>query len=122
MISGGAGNTGALNVKGQKVPTEVKPDTVLPAYCNPPNPCPVGYSAEDGCLEMFENTAAFSRAYQGSQDCMCDTEHMFDCHASQESDDESAFLADMQVRILTSQFKMKYLDEIDKHFFYLTEQ
>jgi len=79
----------SMNVKGQKIPTEVKPDTVLPAYCNPPNPCPVGYSAEDGCLEIFENTAAFSRAYQASQDCMCDTEHMFDCHASsQESDDE----------------------------------
>ncbi len=35
--------------------------------------------AEDGCLEEFENTAAFSREYQSSQECMCDTEHMFDC-------------------------------------------
>lgn len=101
----GAAGAGALNVKGQQVPTEVKSDTVLPAYCDPPNPCPVGYTAEDGCLEMFENTAAYSRAYQGSQDCMCDTEHMFDCHAAQESDDESdmnnlgqsSFLADMQM-------------------------
>jgi hypothetical protein len=57
----------------------IKTDAVLPAYCNPPNPCPLGYSAEDGCVEEFENTAAFSREYQASQECMCDTEHMFDC-------------------------------------------
>jgi len=89
------------------VPNEVKSDAVLPAYCNPPNPCPVGHTADDGCLEIFENTAAFSRAYQASQDCMCDTEHMFDCHASsssQEADDESdlnigqsPFLSELQV-------------------------
>ena len=24
---------------------------VLPAYCDPPNPCPLGYGAEDGCIE-----------------------------------------------------------------------
>jgi hypothetical protein len=72
FLKGGAGGSGGLNAKGQKIPTEVKSDSVLPAYCNPPNPCPVGYTADDGCLEMFENTAAFSRAYQASQDCMCD--------------------------------------------------
>ncbi|GLH00924.1 Uncharacterized protein GBIM_07177 [Gryllus bimaculatus] len=43
---------------------EVKTDAALPAYCNPPNPCPVGYGAEDGCLERFENTAVFSRDFQ----------------------------------------------------------
>lgn len=85
-----------------------KSDNVLPAYCNPPNPCPIGYtskqadldretfwnndpigdlltwyhSGDDGCLEEFENTAAFSRQYQIAQDCMCDTEHMFDCPSS----------------------------------------
>ncbi|KAF8785079.1 neuroendocrine protein 7B2-like isoform X1 [Argiope bruennichi] len=57
----------------------VKTDAALPAYCQPPNPCPLGYIADDGCLEQFENTAAFSREYQRSQDCMCDSEHMFDC-------------------------------------------
>jgi len=61
---------------------QVKTDAVLPAYCNPANPCPVGYTADDGCLENFENTAAFSREYQAAQDCMCDAEHMFDCSAS----------------------------------------
>lgn len=30
----------------------------------------------------FENTAAFSRDYQESQECMCDSEHMFDCARS----------------------------------------
>ena len=34
---------------------------------------------KDGCIEQFENSAAFSRAYQAAQDCMCDNEHMFDC-------------------------------------------
>jgi len=54
---------------------------VLPAYCDPPNPCPKGYTSEDGCIEMndFENKADFSRKYQASQNCMCDTEHMFSC-------------------------------------------
>lgn len=59
--------------------TERKTEGVLPAYCNPPNPCPIGYSASDSCMETFQNTAAFSRSYQSQQECMCDTEHMFDC-------------------------------------------
>lgn len=42
---------------------------------------PSPFPGEDGCLEEFENTAAFSRDYQASQDCMCDSEHMFDCPA-----------------------------------------
>ncbi|XP_034256136.1 neuroendocrine protein 7B2 isoform X1 [Thrips palmi] len=80
-LSGGAGEgkqqlrpDGAIKNKHQ-----VKTDAALPAYCTPPNPCPVGYTADDGCLDQFENTAAFSRDYQASQDCMCDQEHMFKC-------------------------------------------
>merc|ERR1711936_1153674 len=59
----------------------VKSSSMLPAYCDPPNPCPIGYTAQDGCIEMvqFENKAEFSRKYQAAQDCMCDTEHMFSC-------------------------------------------
>ncbi|XP_077286812.1 neuroendocrine protein 7B2-like [Arctopsyche grandis] len=57
----------------------MKTDTTLPAYCNPPNPCPVGYTEEQGCITNFENTAAFSREYQSEQECMCDGEHMFEC-------------------------------------------
>jgi len=58
---------------------EVKSDNVLPAYCEPPNPCPVGYTEADGCLEEFENSADFSRNYQSQQQCLCDHEHMFNC-------------------------------------------
>jgi len=57
----------------------VKTDSIIPAYCTPPNPCPTGYSSEDGCLENFKNTASFSREYQSMQNCMCDSEHMFNC-------------------------------------------
>ena len=52
---------------------------VLPAYCDPPNPCPIGYDAKDGCIEDFENTSEFSRNYQARQNCLCDSEHMFNC-------------------------------------------
>ncbi|CAG2106599.1 unnamed protein product [Medioppia subpectinata] len=80
-MQGGAGEgTQRLKPDGSiKNVQVIKTDAVLPAYCNPPNPCPIGYTSEDGCIEEFENTAAFSRDYQASQECMCDTEHMFDC-------------------------------------------
>lgn len=54
----------------------IKTDSIIPSYCNPPNPCPLGYTGEDGCLEEFKNTASFSRDYQSMQNCMCDSEHM----------------------------------------------
>lgn len=51
LVSGGAGKghqqlkqQGSLGNK-----AELKTDTTLPAYCNPPNPCPVGYIG----TEMF---------------------------------------------------------------------
>lgn len=72
-VSGGAGEGP------HRVEPQVKSDATLPAYCTPPNPCPVGYSEEQGCTTTFENTAAFSREYQAMQECMCDGEHMFEC-------------------------------------------
>lgn len=79
-ISGGSGDGNQILTPGLKITKqEIKTDATLPAYCNPPNPCPVGYNNNEGCLENFENTAAYSRSYQAMQDCMCDTEHMFDC-------------------------------------------
>ncbi|KZC03824.1 Neuroendocrine protein 7B2 [Dufourea novaeangliae] len=56
-----------------------KTENALPAYCTPPNPCPVGYTNENNCIVNFENTAAFSRDYQSAQDCICDSEHMLYC-------------------------------------------
>jgi len=62
---------------------------VLPAYCDPPNPCPLGYTSADGCIEGFENTSEFSRRYQSTQNCICDTEHMFNCPSQSSSSDDS---------------------------------
>lgn len=62
----------------------IKSDAILPAYCDPPNPCPLGMDPSMyDCINVdtFTNSAAFSREYQNSQDCMCDAEHMFDCPA-----------------------------------------
>lgn len=75
-VTGGAGEIGQHHFKYQP-----KTDATLPAYCNPPNPCPIGYTEEQNCQMDFENTAAFSRDYQSAQECMCDAEHMFDCPA-----------------------------------------
>lgn len=74
-VSGGTGELPNYNLK-----SHVKTDASLPAYCNPPNPCPVGMHEDQGCQMTFENTAAFSREYQSDQECMCDGEHMFDCN------------------------------------------
>jgi len=75
-------------------------NTMLPAYCDPPNPCPIGYTTADGCIEDFENSSEFSRGYQSNQKCICDTEHMFDCpdeNAHRGADDIAAvnILADV---------------------------
>lgn len=47
-ITGGAGEgVQTLNPENPvRNKNEVKTDATLPAYCNPPNPCPVGYSGE----------------------------------------------------------------------------
>lgn len=94
---------------------------VLPAYCDPPNPCPLGYTAEDGCIEGFENTSEFSRRYQSTQNCICDTEHMFNCQSQTTGDasdaqgdapsfkgtladdDDEGFLAEMNNPYLTGE-------------------
>ncbi|PAV85885.1 hypothetical protein WR25_09135 isoform B [Diploscapter pachys] len=88
FISGGAGE-GSQKLKEEEdfqQRQEIKSDNVLPAYCEPPNPCPVGYTAEQGCLEEFDNTAEFSRDYQAQQHCVCDQEHMFNCAEKEASD------------------------------------
>nr|CAG4638730.1 EOG090X0DEG [Cyclestheria hislopi] len=103
-----------------------KTENVLPAYCNPPNPCPIGYSAEDGCLEEFENTAAFSREFQAAQDCMCDTEHMFDCPDPKNSNDKNhaaaaaaaaANMVDTAIRKIMSEIQGEHKTMVSKKFF-----
>lgn len=89
-VTGGTGKLKSAYYGGQ-----IKSDATLPAYCNPPNPCPVGYTAEQGCLASFENTAAFSRDFQAAQECMCDGEHMFDCE-NKDSDGKRQIDADLK--------------------------
>ncbi|KAG9336522.1 hypothetical protein JZ751_002869, partial [Albula glossodonta] len=49
---------------GDNVPKDLKEDQ---AYPDPPNPCPLGKTAVDGCLENSQNTAKFSREFQQQQ-------------------------------------------------------
>ncbi|EDV94765.1 uncharacterized protein LOC6567653 [Drosophila grimshawi] len=80
--------SGGMGEMPNRYSTIVKTDASLPAYCNPPNPCPEGYTLEQqqaaDCIMDFENTASFCREFQAAQECTCDSEHMFDC-ADQEN-------------------------------------
>lgn len=96
-VSGGAGE-GPHRLKPQ-----IKTDASLPAYCNPPNPCPVGFSEDQGCLETFENSASFSREYQANQDCMCDAEHMFECSNQEDNSVQRQMNTDLE-SFLAQQF------------------
>ncbi|CAJ0937010.1 unnamed protein product, partial [Mesorhabditis belari] len=95
-MTGGAGEgqQQLKNDEGFKERQDVKSDNVLPAYCEPPNPCPVGFTSSDGCLEEFENSAEFSREYQAQQQCLCDQEHMFNC-ATKSADEAQEALQDI---------------------------
>jgi len=55
-------------------------------------------------LTEFENTASFSRNYQAAQDCMCDTEHMFDC--SMESSVRALSRDDHRLDQMINKFKV----------------
>ena len=55
---------------------EVKSNIDLPAYCEPPNPCPVGYKGDDCDPRPYkEFTAQYSKKFQSKQNCMCDSDH-----------------------------------------------
>lgn len=61
--------------------------------------------ANEGCLEEFDNTAAFSREFQAGQECMCDTEHMFECSSNAQNDempDIDRFVQQFQVNTVSS--------------------
>ncbi|XP_008283161.1 neuroendocrine protein 7B2 [Stegastes partitus] len=53
---------------GDNVPKDLSDDH---GYPDPPNPCPLGKTAADGCLENAPDTAEFSREFQKHQ-------HLFD--------------------------------------------
>uniref|UniRef100_G1NHZ8 Neuroendocrine protein 7B2 n=1 Tax=Meleagris gallopavo TaxID=9103 RepID=G1NHZ8_MELGA len=53
---------------GDNIPKDFSEDQ---GYPNPPNPCPIGKTVDDGCLENTPDTAEFSREYQLHQ-------HLFD--------------------------------------------
>jgi hypothetical protein len=93
-VSGGAGEGNQhLHPEGDVGnKAEVKSDEDLPAYCDPPNPCPVGYTGDDCDKRPFQEfTAEFSKIYQEKQNCMCDDDHN-DCqkHKSKLSDGDQA--------------------------------
>ncbi|CAF0991203.1 unnamed protein product [Adineta steineri] len=77
-VSGGAGEGRQhLSPSGQ-IPNhpEVKTDEELPSYCNPPNPCPLGFEADDcDASPMTKFNGEYSRLYQTEQDCQCDNDH-----------------------------------------------
>lgn len=69
FVSGGAGEgeqrlkpEGSVNNK-----QEIKTDATLPAYCNPPNPCPLGYTGmvQPFLLRLSHSVAlTFSASYE----------------------------------------------------------
>lgn len=92
---------------------QVKSDATLPAYCNPPNPCPVGYTEDQGCTIDFENSASFSREYQAAQECMCDSEHMFECPANAPQDQGNG---QQNFGFLARQFPQEHKNLVAKKF------
>lgn len=66
---------------------QVKSDESLPFYCHPPNPCPKGYTSENGCQDFIVDTAEEQKAWiskmQDKGLCSCDEEHMFSCPKDQ---------------------------------------
>lgn len=91
-ISGGAGEGEQKLTPDGKQPNvqEVKSDESLPFYCHPPNPCPRGYTAADGCDEGVEDTAEAQKNYihnlMKTGQCTCDREHMFECPSDEDVD------------------------------------
>ncbi|KAJ0060979.1 hypothetical protein NL108_003327, partial [Boleophthalmus pectinirostris] len=56
---------------GDNVPKDMSDDH---GYPDPPNPCPLGKTAADGCLENAPDTAEFSKEFQKHQH-LYDPEH-----------------------------------------------
>lgn len=84
-ISGGAGEGKQhLTPQGNQHNTqEVKSDESLPFYCHPPNPCPKGFTVDDGCQDFIQDTVEEQQTWMTKMMekglCTCDKEHMFTC-------------------------------------------
>ncbi|XP_072114262.1 neuroendocrine protein 7B2-like [Mobula birostris] len=58
---------------GDNIPKNFNQDQ---GYPDPPNPCPLGRKASDGCLEHIPDTAKFSSEYQSNQN-LFNSEHKY---------------------------------------------
>nr|CAX74242.1 Neuroendocrine 7B2 precursor [Schistosoma japonicum] len=73
----------------------------LPAYCDPPNPCPLNYKSHDlpsPCDHGIEDTIEFNRNWiirkMENGECSCDNEHMDSCPIeSNENGDKNNFVS-----------------------------
>lgn len=77
-VSGGAGEGRQHLSPNGDIPNrpEVKTDEELPSFCDPPNPCPLDFEADDcdtSPMSLF--TAEYSQLYQLQQNCQCDKDH-----------------------------------------------
>ena len=62
------GNYGTMRIKpasgdAPSATTERKTEGVLPAYCNPPNPCPLGYTCKSENIHLYSQLSCYSIYY-----------------------------------------------------------
>lgn len=115
-VSGGAGEgTQHLNPEGMYENIhQVKSDEALPFYCHPPNPCPKGFTKENGCQEYIDDTAEAQRRWIGEMQarglCKCDEEHMINCPKVSASKDYPTADEAMGDMVSTDDFVKEYLN------------
>lgn len=67
-------------------------------------------------MEEFENSAEFSKEYQSSQECMCDSEHMFSCPGNTDENELETLARSIQNEGLTLDNTLNHLMEtMDKN-------
>lgn len=69
----------------------------------------------------FENSASYSRHYQAAQDCMCDTEHMFECPNPNNIMDGSMVMDDDYNTFFQQPLKVTKLFVIYRYLIYLSD-
>ena len=67
-------------------------------------------------MEEFENTADFSKEYQSSQECMCDSEHMFNCPGNNDENELETLARSIQNEGMTLDSTLdKIMTNMDKN-------